>query len=82
MKCPVCGCNKSGVIDTRPSDLGSIRRRRYCESCKYRFTTYEMTIESLIDNNNKIRDKIKEQLLSTIDKATERPIMEYEKHHH
>ncbi|AHM56352.1 transcriptional repressor NrdR [Peptoclostridium acidaminophilum DSM 3953] len=42
MKCPYCGFMQSKVIDSRPTDEGcSIRRRRECESCKKRFTTYE-----------------------------------------
>lgn len=42
MKCLVCGFPESKVIDSRPTDTGSIRRRRECLSCKKRFTTYEI----------------------------------------
>ena len=42
MKCPFCGEADSKVIDSRPAeDGGSIRRRRQCNACKKRFTTYE-----------------------------------------
>ena len=42
MKCPFCGYHDTRVIDSRPSEDGStIRRRRNCESCQKRFTTYE-----------------------------------------
>ncbi len=41
MKCPVCGCPDSKVVDSRPTEHSTIRRRRECLSCKYRFTTYE-----------------------------------------
>ena len=41
MKCPNCGYTESKVIDSRPTDNSSIRRRRECLSCKRRFTTYE-----------------------------------------
>ena len=41
MKCPSCGFADSKVIDSRPSDNDSIRRRRECLSCQRRFTTYE-----------------------------------------
>lgn len=42
MKCPRCAHNGSRVVDSRPSDDGAtIRRRRECENCGYRFTTYE-----------------------------------------
>ncbi|MBQ8741935.1 MAG: transcriptional repressor NrdR [Clostridia bacterium] len=42
MRCPVCSNEDSKVIDSRPTEGGSIRRRRECRVCKYRFTTYEI----------------------------------------
>ena len=42
MKCPTCGYPDSKVIDSRPTEEGSIRRRRECLGCKRRFTTYEI----------------------------------------
>ncbi|MCG7419698.1 transcriptional repressor NrdR [Macrococcus epidermidis] len=42
MKCPKCGFNQSKVIDSRHADdLTAIRRRRECEECGTRFTTFE-----------------------------------------
>lgn len=42
MKCPFCGEENTKVIDSRPADdNSSIRRRRQCEKCDKRFTTYE-----------------------------------------
>ncbi|MCI8409258.1 MAG: transcriptional repressor NrdR [Lachnospiraceae bacterium] len=42
MKCPFCGKENTRVIDSRPSDDdSSIRRRRQCDKCSKRFTTYE-----------------------------------------
>nr|WP_122011837.1 transcriptional regulator NrdR [Maliibacterium massiliense] len=42
MKCMYCGCTNSRVIDSRTTDEGTaIRRRRECEQCGRRFTTYE-----------------------------------------
>lgn len=42
MKCPFCSEEDTKVIDSRPADEGnSIRRRRLCDKCKRRFTTYE-----------------------------------------
>lgn len=42
MKCPFCRCDNDRVIETRTSDDGFvIRRRRACQSCKKRYTTYE-----------------------------------------
>lgn len=40
MKCPFCNAEDTKVIDSRPAD-NSIRRRRQCEVCGKRFTTYE-----------------------------------------
>jgi transcriptional repressor NrdR len=47
MKCPHCGEDRSRVIDTRTTGDG-IRRRRACEACGKRFTTYEHVAASLI----------------------------------
>ena len=41
MKCIYCNCTESRVVDSRPTEDGAIRRRRECEACKRRFTTYE-----------------------------------------
>ena len=42
MRCPKCGSRDDKVIDSRQSrDGSSIRRRRECLKCKYRYTTYE-----------------------------------------
>ncbi|MBQ6293372.1 MAG: transcriptional repressor NrdR [Lachnospiraceae bacterium] len=40
MKCPFCNAEDTKVIDSRPAD-NTIRRRRQCEKCGKRFTTYE-----------------------------------------
>ena len=42
MRCPTCNFNGTRVLDSRPVDEGrSIRRRRECEECQHRFTTFE-----------------------------------------
>ena len=42
MRCPFCGHEESQVKDSRPTeDAGAIRRRRQCEGCAARFTTFE-----------------------------------------
>ena len=42
MRCPFCGGTETQVIDSRVSEAGdSIRRRRRCQQCQKRFTTYE-----------------------------------------
>ncbi len=46
MKCPSCQNNNTRVLDSRPvDDYRSIRRRRECEECSYRFTTFEKVEE-------------------------------------
>ncbi|MGL4483967.1 MAG: transcriptional regulator NrdR [Anaerovoracaceae bacterium] len=49
MKCPICKSEETKVIDSRPTEEGySIRRRRECEKCKKRFTTYEKREETIV----------------------------------
>ncbi len=46
MQCPACHSNGTRVLDSRPSNEGkSIRRRRECDACHYRFTTFEIVEE-------------------------------------
>lgn len=65
MKCPFCGHENTRVIDSRPADdNNSIRRRRVCDECTKRFTTYEKveTIPLIIikkDNNRETYDRSK-----------------------
>jgi len=65
MKCPFCASDNTRVIDSRPADdNSSIRRRRSCDSCGKRFTTYEKveTIPLIVikkDNNREQYDRAK-----------------------
>jgi transcriptional repressor NrdR len=65
MKCPYCSNDNTRVIDSRPADDNcSIRRRRICDDCGKRFTTYEKveTIPLIIikkDNNREQYDRSK-----------------------
>ena len=65
MKCPYCGKEDTRVIDSRPADGDtSIRRRRICDACGKRFTTYEKieTIPLVVvkkDNNREPYDRSK-----------------------
>lgn len=48
MQCPYCGVNRDRVIDSRATEAGrAIRRRRQCEACGKRFTTYEHVEEQV-----------------------------------
>ncbi len=65
MKCPFCGEENTRVIDSRPAeDSSSIRRRRHCDVCGKRFTTYEKveTMPLIVvkkDNNREPYDRAK-----------------------
>ena len=69
MRCPHCESDNSHVIDTTHDARGGIRRRRECEDCKQRFSTYERAILStpLIIKKDKTREEFdKEKLLQGI----------------
>ena len=79
MKCPFCSNSDTKVIDSRSQDENStIRRRRLCEKCGKRFTTYERidTIPMTVIKNNGTRETFdKNKLISGIMKScNKRPI--------
>ncbi|MHC5230097.1 transcriptional regulator NrdR [Enterococcus sp. LJL99] len=79
MHCPKCHHNNSRVIDSRQADDGrAIRRRRECESCGYRFTTFER-IEAaplLVIKKNGDREEFNREkmLRGLIRSAEKRPV--------
>jgi len=79
MRCPKCGCQDDKVIDSRSSREGAtIRRRRECTACNYRFTTYEEVERGglvVLKRDDRREEFSKEKLLSGIKKACQkRPI--------
>lgn len=76
MKCPQCLHNGSRVVDSRPSDEGTtIRRRRECENCHYRFTTFERIEERplLVVKKNKDREEFdRSKILHGVHRAFEK----------
>jgi len=78
MHCPYCGSQESEVVETRDSeDLDAIRRRRSCQNCQRRFTTYERieTINLIVIKKDGKReqfnrDKLKAGLISACEKTT------------
>ena len=76
MRCPKCGSRDDKVIDSRQSrDGSSIRRRRECLKCKYRYTTYEEIERSDLrvvkrDRTHELFDRRK--LVSSLAKAFEK----------
>src|SRR5260370_12513514 len=79
MKCPYCGFSQDRVVDSRESkDADSIRRRRECEGCNKRFTTYERIdeIPYMVVKKDGRREKIdRQKVLSGLLHACEkRPV--------
>jgi len=79
MRCPKCGKTDDKVIDTRPNDEGrSIRRRRECIACGYRYSTLER-VEGLsfkvIKKDGTRQDFSREKLLEGLNSAcSKRPV--------
>ena len=76
MKCPYCGKENTRVIDSRPTDDSSIRRRRQCDECGKRFTTYEKveTLPLIVvkkDNNREPYDR--EKIVAGIVRSCHKP---------
>lgn len=60
MKCPFCSQDNTRVVDSRPAeDNSSIRRRRLCDECGRRFTTYEKveTIPLVVIKKDRTREQ-------------------------
>ncbi|AKT47167.1 MAG: transcriptional regulator NrdR [[Eubacterium] sulci] len=79
MRCPFCDNEDTKVIDSRPIDDGkAIRRRRECEKCVKRFTTYEKvetTIIMIIKKDGSRQAFDRDKLMNGIIKACEkRPV--------
>ena len=79
MKCPFCGHTEDKVIDSRSSNEDkSVRRRRECEQCKKRFTTYEYIEEvplMVIKKDGRREGFDRNKIISGILKACEkRPV--------
>ena len=79
MRCPKCGCQDDKVIDSRSSREGAtIRRRRECVACAFRFTTYEEVERTglmVLKRDGRREEFSKEKLMSGLKKACQkRPI--------
>jgi transcriptional repressor NrdR len=79
MKCPYCGFTQDRVVDSRESkEADSIRRRRECERCEKRFTTYERLdeIPYMVIKKDGRREKFdRQKVLSGLLRACEkRPV--------
>ncbi|AOY93174.1 transcriptional regulator NrdR [Cupriavidus sp. USMAA2-4] len=79
MKCPFCGHSNTQVLDTRMSEEGdTVRRRRRCESCDRRFTTYErieLFFPAIVKKNGSREDYVRAKLKDSMRTALrKRPV--------
>lgn len=79
MQCPKCNYNGSRVVDSRPADDNrAIRRRRECEECGFRFTTFERIEVSplLVVKKNGAREEFNREkiLRGLVRSAEKRPV--------
>ncbi len=78
MKCPFCGSNDTKVLESRDTEEFSVtRRRRQCEKCKARFTTYERIELNIrvLKKNGTTQQFEREKLIRGLTKSCEkRPI--------
>lgn len=78
MLCPECGSDRLRVTDSRACTDGSIRRRRECDDCKARFTTYERISEkaiAIVKRDGTVELYERNKLLNGIVRAcTKRPV--------
>ncbi|MEN3372752.1 transcriptional regulator NrdR [Dechloromonas sp. ZS-1] len=79
MKCPFCGHDETAVVDTRLSDEGDIvRRRRKCNVCDKRFTTYEraeIRLPQVVKKNGSRTEFSRDKLRASLDLALrKRPV--------
>src|SRR5690554_7507315 len=83
MRCPTCNYNGTRVIDSRPvEDAKAIRRRRECESCGYRFTTFERVEETpliVIKKDGSREEFSREKILRGLIRACEKRPVSLEK---
>lgn len=83
MHCPICKHTDTKVIDSRVSQDGdSTRRRRKCENCDYRFTSYERVqfkLPMITKNDGRREDYRRDKIIGGINKACEkRPVSSHQ----
>lgn len=83
MHCPICKHTDTKVIDSRVSQDGeSTRRRRKCEKCDYRFTSYEkvqLKLPMITKNDGRREDYCRDKIIGGIKKACQkRPVSSHQ----
>lgn len=83
MRCPTCQYNGTKVVDSRPvDDNKAIRRRRECEDCGFRFTTFEKVEETpliVIKKDGSREEFSREKVLRGLIRACEKRPVELER---
>lgn len=85
MKCPICSHEDTSVIDSRPAEGGfSVRRRRECTKCQYRFSTLEevellglMVVKEDGSRESYMREKMEKGIVRSL---TKRPYTQEDFH--
>jgi transcriptional repressor NrdR len=76
MKCPYCGKLNTRVVDSRPGKIEfEVRRRRECQACSQRFTTYERVEQvpvMIVKKDSRREEFDREKILKGIQKACEK----------
>ena len=76
MKCPFCGKLNTRVVDSRPGKIEfEVRRRRECQECTQRFTTYERVEQipiMIVKKDNRREEFNRDKVLTGIKKACEK----------
>jgi len=76
MKCPYCGNSNTRVVDSRPGKIEfEVRRRRECQACGWRFTTYERVEQvpvMIVKKDNRREAFDREKVMRGIQKACEK----------
>lgn len=76
MKCPYCGNQNTRVVDSRPGKIElEVRRRRECQACGWRFTTYERVEQvpvMIVKKDNRREEFDRDKVMRGIQKACEK----------
>jgi transcriptional regulator NrdR family protein len=65
MYCRRCGCQHCSVSNTERLKNGSVRRRRTCRNCGYRFVTFELSIQELPSSRQNSKEGLKTKSIGT-----------------
>ena len=84
MKCPYCGSENLKTLETRDSPDNTVRRRKECDSCERRFTTYEYieTVELMVKKKDGMSERFDvNKIIRGLQKACEKRSVTMEQIH-